>query len=147
MIKKTIFAILRYVGAIIGACVLAGVTAVPFLKSGDFSVPIQMIFMAAVSGFYIVTFAALVILAEVFIRRISRHYLLPIWSIPVFGGCFPVIGFVLFPRTWWPEEPADMDARHIAAFLALAVFSLAVVAIVIKLRNRQSANNLSDGRQ
>lgn len=143
--KTAILAVLRYAIAIAVACVVAGLAAAPFLKPGDFSVPFQMIFVGAMSGFYILTYTPIVIITEIAARRVRGHHILPLWAIPIFGMCFPVLGFAIFSRTWWPEEPADMDARHVVTFLLLAAFALCIALLIMKLRNKTPANNTPEG--
>jgi len=140
MMVRVIFPVLRYVGALAGACVLAGGTSFPFLKPGDFSVLFQATLMAAFSGCYTLAFTPIVIMTEIMARRMRSHHLLPLWAIPVFGACFPVVGFVLLPRTWWPEEPADMDGRQIAAVLVPAAFALGTGVLAVCVSSKRAAN-------
>jgi hypothetical protein len=51
------------------------------------------------------------------------------WSIPVFGASFPLIGFFLFPSSWWPDNHADMDTQHLLAFALSSAFALAIAAL------------------
>ena len=141
MMKRAAITALSYVAALIVACVLAAATSFPFLKPVDFSVQIQMVIMAVMSGVYTLAFTPLVIGAEVLVRKLRTHRALPLSALPVFGASFPVLGFVCFPDRWWPEEPFDMKSLHLIVFFLLALFSIGIGLVLAIIRNRRVANN------
>ena len=79
--------------------------------------------MVFLSGAYILSFSPIVVLAEMLARKLATHRFLPIVAIPVLGGLFPILGFVIFPGQWWPEEPFDMKAEQQFLFVLLALVS------------------------
>ncbi len=138
--KKAAITVSTYLAAIPAACVLAAATSFPFLQPVDFSVEFQMIITGFLSGFYVLTFTPFVVVGEVLMRKVRTHRVLPLVAVPMFGAVFPLLGFVLFPDRWWPDEPIDMKSSHLVVFICLALVSIGVGAIVALIRNRRPAN-------
>lgn len=142
--KKVILTVLTYVGALLAGCILAGLASFPFLREGDFSIQFQMIVLAIMSGFYILAFLPLVIVAEVLIRRTRTHRILHLSAIPVFGALFPVLAFVLYPKRWWPEEPFDIRSAQFLVLLLLALLSIGVGITLSLVANKRPANKAGE---
>lgn len=138
--KKALIQILIYVAGIIAACLLAAMTRLLFLKPGDFSVQAQMMIIAFMSGFYILTFVPLVVVTHILLRKVRPHLWLPLWAIPTFGAIFPWLGKIPFHQRYWPEEPIDMEGSHLVVFSLLALFSISLGVFFTFLSNKRLAH-------
>lgn len=125
--KRTALAVCIYVGALLLACVLAGLSALLFLRPGDLPVGLQALILAVASGLGVVAFMPFVVVAQVALRRLTTHRLVPLFALPVFGAGFSVLGFLLHAQMrWWPDGLVPVDAMDWVAVLLLAVFALGV---------------------